>query len=79
MDPVSFAIAGCVVVAVVLLFHHRYHHRTGGPAELHGTEQWFQCSDVGNLHSCSHEMWILGFLFVAAALAIFKTADAYAS
>jgi hypothetical protein len=72
MDAIVVTIVGCVAAAALLLLHHRYHHRTGGPAELHGSEQWFQCSDVGNCESWNHESFVLGFLSVAVLLAILK-------
>ena len=57
-----------VAVCVALLAHHRYKHRTGGPHELHGTDRWFQKSDICNFHSCSHEMWIILLFGLAVVL-----------
>jgi hypothetical protein len=42
------------LVSISLLLHHAYSH-----PELTGMARFFQSADVGNFHSCSHEMWIL--------------------
>lgn len=70
MVNTDLLIAGVVLVAatVLLLAHHAYKHRPGGPEHLEYPDRCFQCSDVGNFHSCSHEMWALAMLFAAAVL-----------
>jgi hypothetical protein len=55
-----------LAASLILLFHHRYHHRKGGPDSLEGWSEWFQLSDVCNIKSCNHEMWILGMLFTSS-------------
>jgi hypothetical protein len=67
----SIIITALIVASLLLLVHHRYHHRRGGPEPLEGWDQWFQASDVGNLHSCSHEMWIMGMLSCAGILILY--------
>jgi hypothetical protein len=65
---IAVIICALVGLSVILLFHHRYSHREGSAHELHGCNAWFQKSDVGNCHSCSHEMWIIGIMCLALVL-----------
>ena len=69
---VGFIISVLVVMSFILLLHHRYSHRKGGEHPLEGWDQWFQMSDVGNCHSCSHEMWILSIMLVALLLSVYN-------
>jgi hypothetical protein len=76
MDAVPVLLMAALVLiacAALLSVHHWSKHG----ADLKGTDRWFKCSDVGNFHSCSHEMWIL--LFVTAALALIVVATIISS
>jgi hypothetical protein len=78
-DSASTILAIVMIVLLVgcciLLCHHHYHHRLGGPEPLkEPMDRWFQLSDVGNFHSCSHEMWCMGLEFAAACIAIYAIA-----
>ena len=61
-----------LVVAVLILLHHGWKHAHEDPATSHAQQEscpevcYFQPSDVGNIRTCSHEIWII--LFVALAL-----------
>lgn len=69
--PIGITIIALVVACVCLLLHHRYKHRHGGQHPLNGADQWFQLSDVGNFHSCSHEMWIVFMSATAFILSLY--------
>ena len=72
MDEASILwilILALFALCIILLFHHAYIHGPQGTSNrLTGEDQWFQISDVGNFHSCSHEMWIIGIGTVAVIL-----------
>lgn len=70
MVNVTIAIVGLafIAAAIVLLAHHWYKHGPDGDNPLEYPDRLFQESDVCNFHSCSHEMWIMGFILVAAVL-----------
>lgn len=68
---ISILFVGCII----LLLHHGYSHRYN----LHGCEQYFQLSDVGNFHSCSHEMWIIALGCILSILGICALIMHYAS
>lgn len=60
-----------LLLAVLLVADHWYRHGpAGGSNELGYPDRCFQTSDVGNLHSFSHEMFILPLLGAASILAI---------
>lgn len=67
--PVLVAVVVCMLLlAAALLLHHKSKHSDPTNAANYlpsPQDQWFQCSDVCNFHSCSHEMWILSALLVA--------------
>lgn len=70
MDEASvlaIVIASLVGSSILLLLHHGYKHR-----DLRGLDQWFQLSDVGNLRTCSHEMWIICLMAVATILSVYS-------
>ena len=58
------------LVALLLLFHHAYIHGPHTEHELTGMDQYFQLSDVGNFHLCSHEMWIMLIATVVILLVV---------
>jgi hypothetical protein len=70
MDLPVVLILALIAASALMLLHHAYHHRPDGPHPLHGTDQCFQLSDVGNFHSCSHEMWIIAMLLSAFIIAL---------
>jgi len=64
MDPLTAA-AFFAFVGVLLLLHHGYKHSLEDPATSLAQQEscpevcYFQLSDVGNVKTCNHEMWIL--------------------
>ena len=54
-----------LALILILLIHHYLKHSNPDTPEFlqDPVDQWFQMSDVCNLMTCSHEMWVLGFLF----------------
>lgn len=58
-----------LALILILLIHHYLKHSNPDTPEFlqDPVDQWFQVSDVCNLMTCSHEMWVLGFLFVMVA------------
>ena len=64
------------VLIIALLLHHKIKHGNKNDQQNYLPDiydQWFQCSDVGNFRSCSHEMWIVFLvvvLLVTAAIGI---------
>jgi hypothetical protein len=68
---------GFFAAAVLLLLHHGWKHAHEDPATSHAQHEscpevcYFQPSDVGNLRTCSHEMWIMLFFFLSWACSVF--------
>ena len=58
--------------AVLLLLHHGWKHAHEDPGTSLAQQEscpevcYFQLSDVGNTKTCSHEMWIILFVLLAA-------------
>lgn len=72
METVSILLIvalGLFAASATLLIHHWIEHGQDGQ-RLDGTDRCFQLSDVGNFHSCNHEMWIVVFVFTALALVL---------
>lgn len=62
-------------LSFALLLHHGIHHSGDDPGSHAKQEScwcvcYFQPSDVGNCHSCNHEMWILLLFAVGAVIMI---------
>ena len=70
--PLLAASAVFFVAAVLMLLHHGWKHGQEDPATSHTQQEncpevcYFQPSDVCNLRTCNHEMWII--LFVVLSL-----------
>jgi hypothetical protein len=66
MDPMTAAVF-FAFVGVLLLLHHGYKHSLEDPATSLAQQEscpevcYFQLSDVGNVKTCNHEMWIIFF------------------
>ncbi len=58
-----------LALILILLIHHYLKHSNPTSEDFlqDPVDQWFQWSDVCNWSTCSHEMWVLGFLFVMVA------------
>ena len=71
------ASGACLLAAVLLLLHHGWKHAHEDPETSHAQREscpevcYFQPSDVGNLRTCSHEMWIILFVFLAWVCSVF--------
>jgi len=65
------------LAAVLLLLHHGWKHAREDPETSHAQQEscpevcYFQPSDVGNLRTCSHEMWIILLLFLSWVCSVF--------
>jgi hypothetical protein len=65
--------------AVLLLLHHGWKHAHEDPATSLAQQEscpefcYFQLSDVGNFRTCSHEMWIILFVSLAAGCWLWST------
>jgi hypothetical protein len=66
------------VVGMLLLLHHCWKHAQENPETSHAQQEscpevcYFQLSDVGNFRTCNHEMWVLGFFFLAGCSWVLK-------
>ena len=65
------AVTSVVAVFLLLLHHKAKHSDPEDPVNFlqDPYDQWFQMSDVCNVHSCSHEMWIL-FLMIVVVICV---------
>lgn len=76
MTPLLIASVSFLVAVIVLLLHHGWKHGNENPSTSLAQREscpevcYFQPSDVGNLSTCSHEMWILLFICIAFILAL---------
>ena len=62
---ISFA---SLLFALLLIIHHGYKHRPGGEYPLYGIDQYFQLSDVGNIATFNHEMFVILFTIVGLSI-----------
>jgi hypothetical protein len=60
-----------LLVALLLIIHHGYKHRSGGEYPLYGLDQYFQLSDVGNIRSFNHEMFVIFFTVWGIGILLF--------
>ena len=71
--PLLYSAAAVMALALLLLLHHGIAHMHDPPDSLTKREScwqvcYFQPSDVGNVKTCNHEMWILACAFVSIFL-----------
>ena len=69
------AAALCFLAGLLLLLHHGYEHAREDPATSLAQQEsckevcYLQLSDVGNVRTCNHEMWII-LLFSLALICL---------
>jgi hypothetical protein len=60
-----------LLIALLLIIHHGYKHRSSGEYPLYDLDQYFQLSDVGNFRSFNHEMFVIFFTGLGIGILLF--------
>jgi len=68
----TFIAFASLVIALLLIIHHGYKHRPDGEYPLYGLDQYFQLSDVGNITTLNHEMFVILFAIIGLSILLFR-------